>query len=487
MKLKHALEGVSVTLFTGDTEAEITEISYSSKTVQPGHLFAALQGEKRDGFFFIDDAVQKGAAAVLSERDKPESFPASWIQVPDAREALALCSANFFMHPSRRIKVLGVTGTKGKTTVTYLLEAILKSANFKPGIIGTISYHGPGVSQPAERTTPEAPELQRLMNAMLNHGATHCVMEISSHSLELRRAHGTEIHVAVFTNLSGEHLDYHKTMESYFHAKKKLFTLSQSGKAVINTDDPWGKRLIPQLTMEAISFGLSPGAMVQAEEYRFLPDGIKAKIKSPAGSTYISSQLLGKPNLYNILAAAASALALDLPPTCIREGIASVKGVPGRFEKIRNSLGLNIFVDYAHTDDALRNLLETAKEISQGRILVVFGAGGDRDKSKRARMGEIAGHHADWTIITSDNPRSEDPSAIISDIEKGIKKSGPGRYEIEPERRTAIQKAIAWGGEGDFILIAGKGHERYQVIKDKIIPFDDVEVTKELLKKQGEA
>ena len=238
--------------------------------------------------------------------------------------------------------------------------------------------------------------------------------------------------------------------------------------------------------METVSFGLSPRATVQAEEFSFLPDGIEAKIKSPAGSISVFSPLLGKPNLYNILAAAASALALNIPLSCIKEGIATVKGVPGRFEKIKNSLGLNIFVDYAHTDDALRNLLETTREISQGRILVVFGAGGDRDKSKRARMGEIAGHLADWTILTSDNPRSEDPLAIISDIEGGIKKSAPKKYEIELDRKTAIKNALDWGKKGDFILVAGKGHERYQIIKEKIVPFDDAEVIREYLEKQGD-
>ena len=271
-------------------------------------------------------------------------------------------------------------------------------------------------------------------------------------------------------------------MEKYFNAKKKLFLLSKKSTAVINTDNPWGKKLTEQIPGKIVTYGLESGTMVFAESYSLKPNGTELKVKFPGGYLSLCSHLLGKHNIYNILAATAAALALKIPIKFILAGIASLKGVPGRFEKIENSIGLNIFVDYAHTDDALMNLLETARELSRGKILVIFGAGGDRDKSKRARMGEIAGKLADWAVITSDNPRSEDPMEIISEIEKGILKTGSGKYDIEPDRRTAIKKTLARGKDGDYILIAGKGHENYQIIKNKIINFDDAQVTREILK-----
>jgi len=449
----------------------------------PGFLFAALRGEKTDGFRFVPEALSRGATAILSDRPKPEEFETNWIQVQDARRALALCSANFYHHPSRKLKVIGITGTKGKTTITYMLESILKAADFKPGVLGTISYRGPGMNMTAGRTTPEAPDVQRLMQNMAAHDATHCVMEVSSHSLELERVTGIDFDVAVFTNLSGEHLDYHQTMERYFEAKKKLFYLPGKKKvaAVINADDTWGQKLIEDLHMGAITYGMDPRALIRAEEYSLTEKGIKLGIKHPAGKMKISSPLLGRPNLYNILAAVASSLILKVPESAIAKGIAALMGIPGRFEKIPNSRGLHIFVDYAHNDDALRQLLETARELAREKTIVVFGAGGDRDRSKRSRMGEAAGRLADYSIITSDNPRSEDPLAIIAEIERGMKKSGSKQYEVIPDRKEAIARALAIGRPGDYILIAGKGHEDYQILKDRTIHFSDSEVVKELL------
>lgn len=488
MKLKDVLASVPVERINGNKEAQILGVSYTSKKIQPGYLFGALKGEKTDGMRFIQEASLKGAMAFLSEDPAPANFAKTWIQTPDAREALALCSANFYSHPSKKMKIVGITGTKGKTTLTYLLEAILKKARTLPGVIGTISYRLPNKEISAERTTPEAPDLQRMLAEMLEAGASHCLIEVSSHALELKRVMGIEFDVVVFTNLSGEHLDYHHSMENYFEAKKKLFLINQAKKrmAVINSDDPWGKKLMAEIPLGVVTYGLEPSAIIRGENHKLSEEGVELSVRFPGGHLPLCSPLLGRPNLYNILAATAVALTLRVPHPAIREGIASLRGVPGRFEKIRNSRGLHIFVDYAHTDDALRNLLETVQAQSPRRIILVFGAGGDRDKTKRERMGRVAGVLASWTILTSDNPRSEDPLAIISDIEKGIKKTGENKYEIQSERREAIKRALALGKEGDTILVAGKGHEDYQIIAEKILPFNDAEVIRETLQEMEE-
>ncbi|MGD2294470.1 MAG: UDP-N-acetylmuramoyl-L-alanyl-D-glutamate--2,6-diaminopimelate ligase [Candidatus Aminicenantes bacterium] len=483
MKLSEILNGVPVIEFSGSHEGEVLGISYDSRKIQPGYLFTAIKGEKTDGHSFIPKALESGAAAVLSDQKKPQAFSKTWIQTTDTREALGLCSANFYGHPSHRTKVVGITGTKGKTTITYILEEIIKQAQFCPGVIGTISYRGPDMDIPAERTTPEASDLHSMLQKMVDSGVTHCLMEVSSHSLELKRVTGIEFDLVVFTNLSGEHMDYHQDMDSYFEAKKKLFHSGQkNGMAVVNSDDEWGKKLIGELSMGFLTFGLKSPAMVVAEKFGFSEKGIELTIKHPEGSITVTSPLLGKPNVYNILASVASAFALNIPWTAIKKGIVSLQGVPGRFERLENSQGLHIYVDYAHTDVALKNLLETTRELANKRVILVFGAGGDRDKTKRSRMGQIAGALADLTILTSDNPRSEDPLAIIADIEQGILKTGPEKYLILPNRREAIKKALFLAQKDDTILVAGKGHEDYQIIGDKTIPFSDKKVILELLK-----
>ncbi len=487
MKLSDVLVNVPGVNIWGNPEQNIRGISYSSKTAQPGDLFVALKGEKADGNDFISEAVDRGAIAVLSERKRPDHFQKTWIEVCNPRIALALCAANFYAHPSEQLKVIGITGTKGKTTITYILEEILKKANLNVGVIGTISYRSPGVQQDAERTTPEAPDLQRMMREMVDSGVTHCAMEVSSHSLELNRVSGVDFDVAVFTNLSGEHLDYHQTMDKYFESKKKLFLIpSRKKMAVVNCDDPWGQKLLAELKMGGITYGTSPTAMIRAESFSFSQEGLELTVKYGGGRLFVSSHLLGKPNMYNILASIATALVLKIPAHRIKEGIMALKGVPGRFEKIKNSLGFNIFVDYAHTDDALKNLLKTAEELNYGRIILVVGAGGDRDRQKRPRMGEVAGQYADWTILTSDNPRTEDPIKILSDIEEGIKKTAPNKYEREPDRKSAIHKALSLAKKGDCVLVAGKGHEDHQVLKDRIIPFKDADIIQSFLKEMEE-
>jgi UDP-N-acetylmuramoyl-L-alanyl-D-glutamate--2,6-diaminopimelate ligase len=483
MRLKDLLKDIPNVPVNGNGDTEISGLAYSSTRVQPGFLFAALRGEKRDGYDFIEEAVRRGAGAILSERPKPPDLRVAWIEVTDAREALALAAANFYGHPSMKMKVIGITGTKGKTTLTYLLESILKRAGFEPGVIGTINYRWSNKILSAVRTTPEAPEIQQMISEMLGQGITHCLIEVSSHALDLKRVWGIHFDIAVFTNLSAEHLDYHESMEDYFLAKRRLFFLNTKKRtAVVNLDDSWGKKLIAELPLTTVSFGLEPAAIVRGQEYRLTETGIKTEVDFPGGQIKICSPLMGKHNLYNILAAFATSLALNIPAATIKEGITALKGIPGRLEKIENSRGFQVYVDYAHTDNALRNLLETVRELKPRRILLVFGAGGDRDKSKRARMGEVAAKLADWNFLTSDNPRSEDPLAIIADIEKGFNQQDSKNYGIVPDRREAIEQALASAKKGDYVLIAGKGHEHDQVFKDRTVPFDDAAVVRSILK-----
>ncbi len=483
MKLKDVLRDIPLVAGGAPGDAEIAGIAYNSKAVRPGFLFAALRGAAQNGMDFVAEAEANGAAAVLSAWPKPPSSGAAWIQVADAREALALAAANFHRHPSAAMKVVGVTGTKGKTTVTYLVEEILKASGAVPGVVGTIEYRRPGWRAAAPRTTPEAPDLQALLRDMLDAGVTHCVMEVSSHALEQKRVWGVSFDVAVFTNLSGEHLDYHPSMESYFEAKKKLFALNHKKRsAVVNMDDLWGQKLVAELPMTTVTFGLAPEAIVRAQKPLLTPDGIDAQVSFPGGAMRLQSPLVGRHNLSNVLAAAAAALALNVAPADIVRGVAALRGVPGRFERVPNGRGLQVVVDYAHTDNALENVLMTAREFKPRRVIVVFGAGGDRDRDKRERMGRVAARLADWTVLTSDNPRSEDPLAIIEAIAVGFAKEGVRTYETEPDRRKAIARALATANKGDVVLIAGKGHEDYQVFKDRTVRFSDVEVVEETLR-----
>jgi UDP-N-acetylmuramoyl-L-alanyl-D-glutamate--2,6-diaminopimelate ligase len=462
---------------------EISGLAYNSKAVRPGYLFAALPGAARNGLDFVGEALAGGAAAVLSAWPKPPAVETVWIQVADAREALALAAANFYGHPADRMKIVGVTGTKGKTTTTYILEAILRAAGAAPGLIGTIEYRRPGWSAPAPRTTPESSDLQALLRDFLDAGVSHCVMEVSSHALEQKRVWGVGYDVAVFTNLSGEHMDYHASMEAYFAAKRKLFFLNHKRRAaVVNADDPWGQKLVAELPMTTVTFGLEPAALVRALKYIPSETGIDVPVAYPGGVMRVRSSLVGRHNLYNLLAAVGAALALSVPPADIVKGVAALKGVPGRFERVPNRRGLLVVVDYAHTDNALENLLVTAREFKPRRVILVFGAGGDRDKGKRERMGRVAARLADWTVLTSDNPRTEEPLEIIAAIERGFAKESVRTYEVEPDRRKAIVRALATANKGDVVLIAGKGHENYQVFKDRTVPFSDVEVAEETLR-----
>jgi UDP-N-acetylmuramoyl-L-alanyl-D-glutamate--2,6-diaminopimelate ligase len=483
--LKDVLQGIPVVAAAGAMTEEIAGIAFSSKAARPGFLFAALPGAARSGLDFVAEALANGAAAVLSAWPKPPAVDTAWVQVADAREALALAAANFYGHPSDRMKVVGVTGTKGKTTTTFILEEILRAAGSAPGLIGTIEYRRPGWSTAAPRTTPESSDLQALLRDFLDAGVSHCVMEVSSHALEQKRVWGVSYDVAVFTNLSGEHMDYHPSMEAYFEAKRKLFFLNhKKSAAVVNWDDPWGQKLVAELPMATVTFGLEPAAIVRALKYIPSEKGIDVQVSYPGGTMRIQSALVGRHNLYNLLAAVGAALALSVPPADIVKGIAALKGVPGRFERVPNRRGILVVVDYAHTDNALENLLMTAREFKPRRVIVVFGAGGDRDRDKRERMGRVAARLADWTVLTSDNPRSEDPAEIIAAIERGFAKEAVRAYEVEPDRRKAIVRALATANKGDIVLVAGKGHENTQIFRDRTVHFSDVEVIEETLRGQ---
>lgn len=482
MQLKNLLDEVRIVEIHVNPELEITGLSYSSKNIQPGYIFFALKGQKADGHDFLDEVIAKGAGLVVSERPRPAGLNISWLQVLDVREAMAQMASSFYGHPSMKLKTIGITGTKGKTTTSYLLEHILKTAGFQPGVVGTIEYRWKDKKITAERTTPEAPDIQRILKEMVDDGVTHCIMEVSSHSLDLKRVYRIGFDLAIFTNLSGEHLDYHENMEKYFEAKKKLFFLNHKRQAsIVNMDDPWGEKLISELPMKTITYGFRPEAVIRAESFMLEENGMKATVSYPGGLLNLKTSLLGKHNLYNILAAVSAALVLGVSPSHIVKAISTAGCVPGRFEVVPNKSGIKVIVDYAHTDAALENLLLTVKSLNPKRIILVFGCGGDRDRSKRPRMGEVAARLADWTIITSDNPRSEDPEKIIDEIEQGFLRVGSKNYERESDRRKAIEKALRLARKGDFVLLAGKGHETYQIFRDKTIHFSDVEVAQEIL------
>lgn len=507
MRLKELVEGVEIERIWGSTEQEIRGIAYHSGKVEEGFLFAAIRGLSADGHAFVDQALQKGAKALLVEQGGP--FPVPTIQVADSRKALARVSANYHGHPSRRMVLVGITGTNGKTTTSYLLESILKAAGFKVGLIGTISYRYGEKEMVAANTTPESLDLQRILAEMVSWGVTHVVMEVSSHGLSLERVRGCHFDGAVFTNFTSDHLDYHKTLEGYFEAKRKFFTdlLRESEKsrrfAVTNDDDPRGEAIVQGIPVPILPYGLTPSSSVSADEIRLTFEGLSCHVKTPRGEFQLQSKLIGKHNLYNILAAVATGIGLGLSPEILKEGIEGVRGVPGRLERVENGRGIHVIVDYAHTEDALERVLSALRALHdegggappahsegsrrQGRIITVFGCGGDRDRTKRPRMAEAVGRWSDLSILTSDNPRTEDPLAIMEEAEGGFKKLGleewpqgvgeawrEGKgYLKHPDRREAIRMAIRLAETGDIVLIAGKGHEDYQIIGTKRFPFDD--------------
>jgi UDP-N-acetylmuramoyl-L-alanyl-D-glutamate--2,6-diaminopimelate ligase len=467
----------------------VTAIAYDSRAVQPGAVFVALRGQKADGATFAAQAVARGAIAVVAETPRPVGLEATWIQVADARLALALLADRYFDSPSRRMPVVGVTGTNGKTTTSYLLASILDAAGLTAGVMGTVSYRVGRLERDAARTTPEASDVQQLLAEMIDQGCRSAVMEVSSHALALKRVDGMRFAAAVFTNLTRDHLDFHEDMEQYFAAKRRLFEmLDAHATGVVNADDPRAGALVAACP-RALTYGITQPADVTPGPFTLGIDGLTLDIRTPKGGLAVRSTLVGRPNVYNILAATATAVALDLPLDAVARGVHALPGVPGRFEVVSSSADdVTVVVDYAHTDDALRNLLETARPLASRRLVTVFGCGGDRDTTKRPLMGMVAARLSDVVIVTSDNPRGEDPARIIDDIRRGITPaSHPARpVEVKAivDRADAIERAVSLAGAGDMVLIAGKGHEKYQQIGDAVLPFDDVAVATEALKRR---
>jgi UDP-N-acetylmuramoyl-L-alanyl-D-glutamate--2,6-diaminopimelate ligase len=473
------------------TRSDVTAIAYDSRVVRPGAVFVALRGVNADGARFAPQAVANGAVAVVAETAAPAGMSIPWIQVPNARAALAELAAAFYRNPSEELALVGITGTNGKTTTTYVLASIFEAAGTRCGRIGTIGYRVGTHEIDAARTTPEAPELQQMLRGMVAEGCGACVMEVSSHALALRRADSLRFAAGIFTNLTRDHLDFHGDMEAYFNAKRRLFELLPDGAVgVINIDDRRGADLVA-VARRPVTYAIDAAADVRPGPLTFTLDGLAFEARTPRGTLHVRSHLVGRPNAYNILAAAAAAMALDLPFSAIEKGITQLRDVPGRFQVVSDPADdVRVIVDYAHTDDALKNLLETARPLAAGRVVTVFGCGGDRDRTKRPLMGAVAARLSDLVIVTSDNPRSEDPERIIDEIRRGIvmpadriaHKGRTGTPSLAiVDRREAIETAIRDARAGDLVLIAGKGHERYQVIGDRTLPFDDVEVARAAL------
>jgi UDP-N-acetylmuramoyl-L-alanyl-D-glutamate--2,6-diaminopimelate ligase len=496
----------------GDLDRRVNGLTYDSRQAREGLIFFAIPGEKLDGHDFIAEAVKRGAAAVVMVHGgAPQG--ATFVRVKDVRRVMGLWSAHFYGRPSEQVKLAGITGTNGKTTVSYLLESMLAAAGLEPGVIGTVNYRYRGRELPSHHTTPESLDLQALLAEMSRAGVKSVAMEVSSHALAQERVRGLEFDAAVFTNLSRDHLDYHAGMDDYFRAKSKLFTdyLKHSKKnkkaAVIYGGDPHGEKLISEIRGNEIdvwTFGESPQWDVHPLDLESDVAGQRGKLQARDKQIAFSSSLIGAANLQNIMGATAAALALELPVNAIASGIERLKSVPGRVEKIDNPLGIAIVVDYAHTPDALEKVLGAVRPLTRGRVITVFGCGGDRDRGKRPLMGEIAGRLSDVVVVTSDNPRTENPLTIVSEVEAGVKKSGlkkiePPRsggsaepsvaanlqrsilrgYYIEADRRAAIRIGLRAARRDDLVLIAGKGHEDYQILGEKRIHFDDREVARE--------
>ncbi len=495
MRCHDLIEGLDLKLLSGPVDVEIGGVQHDSRRVKPGDLFVAIKGRKADGHDFIQEALAKGAAGlIVQRRDIPLPSTLPVLLAEDTRKVLALVSARFHGEPSKQLILVGVTGTNGKTTTTYLIEAILKEAGWKVGLLGTISYRFAGTVVPAERTTPESSDLQAFLARILREGARAAILEVSSHSLALHRVLACDFDVAVFTNLTQDHLDFHGTLEAYREAKAKLFeglpdraTKGVEKAAFLNADDPTSALLAERTRARVFTYGLEQGADLTARDLELSLDGIKATVSTPWGTFQVHSPLVGRYNLSNVLGALGVGLHLGIPPEVASRGIALLKSVPGRFEKVEMGQPFGVVVDYAHTPDALERVLHTARGFCTGRLISVFGCGGDRDRGKRPKMGEVSTRLADLTVFTSDNPRSEDPVKIIAEIEEGAKKVCPsgGRYVTIPDRRQAIEYALAQATAGDLVVIAGKGHETSQIIGDTILPFDDREVACQILKELG--
>ena len=487
--LRSLLDGVEVRTALPSGEMRIRQVACDSRKVQRSALFVAIQGVATDGNLFARDAVSRGATAVLSATEAPTDWPREipWLQVSEPRKALAIAAANFYGRPAKALKLVGVTGTNGKTTTTSLIDSILRASGAKTGLFGTIAYHTPGGEHPAPNTTPESLDLQSFFAEIRDASGSYATLEASSHALAMDRLWGCHFAAAVFTNLTRDHIDFHKTFENYFEAKRRLFEGTGNGVpdvAVVNTDDEWGKKLVG-MAKKTLTYGLQNGADLKAKRLQLSFNGLSFLAQTPNGAIQIESALVGRINVYNILAAIGTTIGLGLSNETIETGIRNLRAVSGRFQSVDRGQPFLVVVDYAHTDDALENLIRTARELNaKGRIITVFGCGGSRDRTKRPIMGELSGRLSDLSILTSDNPRQEDPLKIISDIVVGMQKSG-GKYMIEPDRAKAIHAAIEEAQAGDIVLLAGKGHEDYQIFADRTIRFDDREEARKALEGRG--
>ncbi len=464
----------------GDLACEINGIVYDSRLAQPGSLFVALPGQNVDGAVYIEDAAMRGAVAVVTQDpcSMGGSFPC--IQVADARLALAQLAELFYDYPASRLSGIGITGTNGKTTVSFMLREVLKAADRRPGLLGTVRYEIGDRVLPAARTTPEAPDLQSMLAQMERAACDSVVMEVSSHALHQNRVHGVPFDIGIFTNLTRDHLDYHGTLEKYFEVKTRLFSQVRR-YAVINIDDAWGQRILANrlFSSEVISFGFSEDADVRGSQMVTDSNGSRMHVTSPWGELDLSLQLVGRFNLYNALAAFAAAGSLDIPVEIVGKALAEMECVPGRLEPIANNKKKRVYVDYAHTDDALRSVLDALREITPGRLVIVFGCGGNRDVGKRRLMGEVASRIADYSIVTNDNPRNEIPEKIAADIASGF--DSERKYEVLLDRADAIRRGIQLICKDDVLLVSGKGHESYQEVGGAIFPFDDREAVRQAL------
>ena len=471
---------------SGDADAIISDVTHDSRQAKAGSLFTAVRGELLDAHKFVPQVMDQGAAGVISEIDRPADFKDAWIQVANIRRAMAVAAAEVHHHPSRELKLVGITGTNGKTTCAYLIASIPEAAGEPVAMTGTVEYRLGNERKKAGRTTPEAPDMQRLLRQAVSIGCKSAVMECSSQAMDFHRCDELDYEVAVFTNLTRDHLDYHKTMENYWYAKQRLFDGrlgSRPRTSVINVDDGHGIELADRLEQEGlrvVRYAVNSDADITARDAEFSLNGMRFRMRTPAGELDFHSPLVGPPHIYNTLAAVASGLALGYSLEVITKALAKCTGAPGRFERVPHEGDFAVVVDYAHSDDALLNVLRTAREVTKGRIITLFGCGGDRDRSKRAPMGEAAGSLSDVVILTSDNPRTEDPNQILSDAEEGIKKTGKP-YEKIADRRAAIHHAIEQARADDLVLIAGKGHEDYQIIGRDVFHFDDKEVAREAI------
>ena len=489
MKLGALLEGVVTTnpVPTRADEIEALELQYDSRRVQPGYVFFAFPGAKTDGRSFAADAIAKGAVAVVCESPAPGETGVPWVEVKHGREALARMSRTFYGRPDEALKLTGLTGTNGKTTTVYLIDQMLRATGAITGMAGTIHYHVAGEDRPAVNTTPESLDLMRLMAETRERGGSYFNFEVSSHALDLRRVFGLSFHTTVFTNLTRDHLDYHGTMEAYFEAKQRLFDGAGGPPpqgAVINADDPHGHKIHTATSTRRLTYGLKSNADLRAVHVESGFDGVDFRVAYHGHETRLRSPLVGQINVYNLLAAFGAGISLGLEPEQAAQGLAQLTAVPGRFERIDEGQPFLVVVDYAHTDDALRNVILSARALKPKRVITLFGCGGDRDRAKRPLMGLAAAEASDFVVLTSDNPRSEDPLAIMNDALVGIRRVDVP-HVVEPDRQAAIRRALKEAREGDIVILAGKGHETYQVLKDKTIDFDDRAVAREVLKGYG--